>query len=249
VLPAEYVGHHVELGYAVTAHRAQGMTTDSAHVVVASGMTRENVYVAMTRGRESNIAYIALDQPDVAHSEPRPGDNPDKTARSILYGVLQHVGAEPSAHEALRTEQNIWGSVAQIAAEYETIAAAAQHDRWVSAICNCGLSNDQANSVIDSDAFGPLAAELRRAEAYRFDVDHLLPHLVGSRGFEDAEDIAAVIQARVASSIAQYANGGSSRQSPRLIARAHPQGNRADEWRHARSAGRTKSAARRASFG
>jgi len=218
LLPAEYVKHHVELGYAVTAHRAQGMTTDSAHVVVASGMTRENLYVAMTRGRESNIAYVALDQPDVAHTGPRPGDSPDKTARSILSGVLQHAGAEPSAHEALRTEQNIWGSVAQIAAEYETIAAAAQHERWVSAVRNCGLSNDQANSVIDSDAFGPLTAELRRAEAYRFDVEHLLPHFVVSRGFEDAEDIAAVIRARVASYVAQQARGGRSRQSPRLIA-------------------------------
>jgi hypothetical protein len=218
MLPAEYVKHHVELGYAVTAHRAQGMTADSAHVVVASGMTRENMYVAMTRGRKSNVAYVALDQPDVAHSGPRPGDNPGKTARSILYGVLQHVGAEPSAHEAIRTEQNIWGSIAQIAAEYETIAAAAQHDRWVSAIRDCGLSQDQAKNVIDSDAFGPLTAELRRAEAYRFNVDYLLPYVVGSRGFEDAEDIAAVIQARVASSIAQCTNGGSSRQSPRLIA-------------------------------
>ena len=218
LLPAEYVKHHVDLGYAVTAHRAQGITTDSAHVVLASGMTRENLYVAMTRGRESNVAYVALDQSDVAHSGPRPGDNPDKTAHSILSGVLQHAGAEPSAHEALRVEQNIWGSVAQIAAEYETIAAAAQHERWVSAIRNCGLSNDQADSVIDSDAFGPLTAELRRAESYRFDVDHLLPHVVGSRGFEDAEDIAAVIRARVASSIAQHTNGGSSRQSPRLIA-------------------------------
>jgi hypothetical protein len=218
LLPAEYVKHHVELGYAVTAHRAQGMTTDSAHVVVASGMTRENLYVAVTRGRESNIAYVALDQPDVAHSGPRPGDNPVKTARSILSGVLQHVGAEQSAHEALRVEQNISGSVAQIAAEYETIAAAAQHERWVSAIRDCGLSNDQADSAIDSDAFGPLTAELRRAEAYRFDVDQLLPHVVGSRGFEDAEDIAAVIHARIASRIARQANGGRSRQSPRLIA-------------------------------
>jgi len=218
MLPAEYVKHHVELGYAVTAHRTQGLTTDSAHVVVTSGMTRENLYVAMTRGRESNVAYVALDQPDVAHSGPRPGDSYEKTAHGILYGVLQHVGAEPSAHEALRTEQNIRGSVAQIAAEYESIAAAAQHDRWVSAIRNCGLSDDQSNSVIDSDAFGPLTAELRRAEAYRIDVDHLLPHVVVSRGFEDAEDIAAVIQARVASSIAQYTNRGSSRQSPRLIA-------------------------------
>jgi hypothetical protein len=87
-----------------------------------------------------------------------------------------------------------------------------------SAIRDCGLSNGQADSVIDSDAFGPLTAELRRAEAYRFDVDHLLPRVVGSRGFEDAEDIAAVTHAKITSSITQYSYGGSSRQSPRLIA-------------------------------
>jgi ATP-dependent exoDNAse (exonuclease V) alpha subunit len=54
LLPAEYMKRHVELGYAVTSHRAQGITTDTAHVVVASSTTRENFYVAMTRGREAH---------------------------------------------------------------------------------------------------------------------------------------------------------------------------------------------------
>ena len=217
LLPAEYAKRHVELGYAVTSHRAQGMTTDTAHVVVAPGMTRENLYVAMTRGRDSNIAYVAMDHPDVAHIGPRPGDDPDATARGVLYGVLQHVGAELSAHETLRAEQNMWASTAQIAAEYETIAAAAQHDRWVSAIRQSGLSNDQAESVIDSDAFGALTSELRRAEANHFDIEQLLPRVVTARGFEDAQDIAAVIQGRIASSVAQRTSGGSSRQMARLI--------------------------------
>src|SRR5690606_14677139 len=35
-LPASYVAEHVDLGYAVTAHRAQGLTVESAHVVVGS---------------------------------------------------------------------------------------------------------------------------------------------------------------------------------------------------------------------
>jgi hypothetical protein len=217
LLPAEYAKRHVELGYAVTSHRAQGMTTDTAHVIVAPGMTRENLYVGMTRGRDSNIAYVALDQPDVAHIGPRPGDDPDATARGILYSVLQHVGAELSAHETLRAEQNVWASIAQIAAEYETIAAAAQRDRWVSAIRQSGLSNEQAESVIDSDAFGALTAELRRAEAHHFDVEQLLPRVVAARGFEDAQDIAAIIQGRIASSVAQRTGGGSSRQTARLI--------------------------------
>jgi conjugative relaxase-like TrwC/TraI family protein len=217
LLPPEYAKRHVELGYAVTSHRAQGMTTDTAHVVVAPGMTRENLYVAMTRGRDSNIAYVALDEPDVAHTGPRPGDDPDSTARGILYSVLQHVGAELSAHETLRAEQNVWASTAQIAAEYETIAAAAQHDRWVAGIRRSGLSNDQADSVINSDAFGALTAELRRAEAHHFDVEQLLPRVVVARDFADADDIAAVLHARLAASVASHATRGSGRNIPRLI--------------------------------
>lgn len=218
LLPAEYVKRHVELGYAVTSHRAQGITTDTAHVVVASSTTRENLYVAMTRGREANTAYVALDRPDVAHVGPRPGDDAAASALSILYGVLQHVGAELSAHETVAAEQDAWGSVAQLAAEYETIAAAAQHDRWVSLVRESGLSPDQADSVIDSDAFGPLTAELRRAEAHHFDIGTLLPRVVAARELADAQDIAAVLRARIASAIARDAGAGRSRRSQRLVA-------------------------------
>ncbi len=216
-LPADYVESYVELGYAITSHRAQGVTTDTAHVVVSSGMTRENLYVAMTRGRDSNTAYVAIDQPDVAHSGPRPGDDPEATAHSILFGVLQHVGAELSAHETMRAEQTAWSSTPQIAAEYETIAAAAQHDRWVSLVGRSGLSDEQVGCVVDSDAFGAFAAELRRAEANYLDVELLMPRIVAARDFVDASDIAAVLQARLAASIGSHAARVRGRQTPRFI--------------------------------
>jgi conjugative relaxase-like TrwC/TraI family protein len=130
VLPADYVAEHLDLGYAITAHRAQGVTTDTAHAVVTATTTRENFYVSMTRGAHSNHAYVAVGREDVEHAVPHPGDNPNITARSILYGVLQHIGAELSAHETIAAEQDRWGSIAQLAAEYDTIAQAAQHDRW-----------------------------------------------------------------------------------------------------------------------
>ncbi|MBG6213729.1 MULTISPECIES: MobF family relaxase [unclassified Cryobacterium] len=218
LLPASYVAQHVELGYAVTSHRAQGITTDTAHVVVAPSMPRENLYVAMTRGREANSAYVAVDRPDVAHVGPRPGDAADVTARSILCGILQHVGAELSAHETLAAEQDAWGSVAQLAAEYETLAAAAQHDRWAALVRASGLSPGQASEAINSDAFGPLTAELRRAEAHYVDVARLLPRVVAARGFEDAQDIAAVLRARVAAVVSRDTGAGRSRRSPRLVA-------------------------------
>lgn len=222
VLPASYVAEHVDLGYAVTAHRAQGVTTDTAHVVVEPSTTRENFYVAMTRGRHSNRAYVVLDRAD-DHAHPHPDDHADATGRSVLYGVLQHVGAELSAHETITAEHEHWGSIAQLAAEYETIAAAAQHDRWATLIHTSGLTDDQAETVVESAAFGALTAELRRAEANHHDVDRLFPRLVAARGFADADDIAAVLHARLAHATARPAGSGRSRKTPRLIAGLIPE--------------------------
>ncbi|WP_150463014.1 MobF family relaxase [Nesterenkonia ebinurensis] len=217
VLPAAYVSEHLDLGYAVTAHRAQGVTVDTAHVLVEPTTTRENFYVAMTRGREANRAYVILDRPD-DRTLPHPGDNPDATERSVLYGVLQHTGAELSAHETITAEHEHWGSIAQLAAEYETIAAAAQHDRWATLIRNSGLTAKQADSTIESEAFGALTAELRRAEANHHDLDTLFPRLVAARGFADADDIASVLHHRVARATARPAGSGRTRRTPRLIA-------------------------------
>lgn len=217
VLPAAYVADHVDLGYAVTAHRAQGVTVDTAHVLVEPTTTRENFYVAMTRGKHSNRAYVILDRPD-EHPHPHPGDNPDATGRSVLFGVLQHVGAELSAHETITAEQEQWGSIAQLAAEYETIAAAAQRDRCATLIRSSGLTVEQADAAIESEAFGALTAELRRAEANHHDLDTLFPRLVAARGFTDAEDIASVLHYRVARATARPAGSGRTRKTPRLIA-------------------------------
>ena len=217
VLPTAYVADHVDLGYAVTAHRAQGVTVDTAHVLVEPTSTRENFYVAMTRGKQANSAYVILDRAD-EHAEPYPGDNPDATGRSVLFGVLQHVGAELSAHETITAEQEHWGSIAQLAAEYETIAAAAQRDRWATLIRASGLTAEQADAAIESEAFGALTAELRRAEANHHDLDTLFPRLVAARGFADADDIASVLHYRVARVTARPAGSGRTRKAPRLIA-------------------------------
>ncbi|MCT2995937.1 conjugal transfer protein, partial [Propionibacterium freudenreichii] len=223
VLPADYATEDLDLGYTVTAYRAQGITVDSSHVLADVSMTRENFYVAMTRGREANIAYVAVDKPDDSHDGPHPGDNAEATARSVLFGVLQHVGAELSAHETITAEQDTWGSIAQLAAEYETLAAAAQHDRWAMLVRASGLTDDDAEEAIASPAFGALTAELRRAEANRHDVETLLPRLVRARGFGDADDIAAVLHYRVAKATERPAGSGRVRKAPRLIAGLIPE--------------------------
>ena len=213
VLPADYVAEQLDLGYAVTAHRAQGLTVDTSHVVVSDSTTRENLYVAMTRGREHNHAYVIVDTADDIHGAP---DEEGVTVKSVLIGVLANSGAELSAHQVIKTEQDAWTSIAQLAAEYETIAAAAQRDRWAMLIRSCSLTPEEADAAIESEAFGPLTAELRRAEANGHDIGQLLPAAVARFGLDDAEDVAAVLRYRLA--LATKATGtGRGRRPAKLI--------------------------------
>ncbi|KQZ88455.1 TrwC relaxase [Phycicoccus sp. Root563] len=101
-LPATYVAEHLELGYASTAHRAQGRTVDTAHAYVTATTTREPLYVMATRGRESNRMYVdTAHDPDDAtrHSEPEHAD-PDE----VLRNVIATTGAETSATQTRRAE-------------------------------------------------------------------------------------------------------------------------------------------------
>lgn len=217
VLPREFVGEHLDLGYAVTAHRAQGVTVDTSHVVVTPTTTRENLYVSMSRGRESNIAYVALDQPDDSHT-PEPED---VTARTVLFGVLHHSGASLGALQTMEAEYELYGGIERLTAELETIAADAQHDRFVELLGRSGLTAAQHAEVAASTAFGPLAAALRRAEAYHHDLEKLVPRVVGQHGLDDADDVAAVLRYRVEKAAAGPPRG--SRYPPRLIAGMIPE--------------------------
>ncbi|HEX5878546.1 MAG TPA: hypothetical protein VF468_09520, partial [Actinomycetota bacterium] len=98
-LPAGYVAQYLELGYAVTAHRVQGDTVDTAHPVVTEQTSREALYVLATRARQHTTLYVATDPPvDVAteHAPPEP-----RTARDVLEHVLSNPTAELSATETI----------------------------------------------------------------------------------------------------------------------------------------------------
>ncbi len=221
-LPAVYVAEYLELAYAVTAHRAQGSTVDTAHAVVHSAqMTRETFYVAMTRGRDSNTCYVATDQAHLEEHHHLP-DN-EITARVVLAGVLRHEGAEKSAHETITAEHEAWAGIAQLAAEYDTIAAEAQHDRWVGLLEHSGLNTTQVDLVVGSDSFGPLMAEFRRSDANHHNLDTLLPRLITARGLGDADDIGAVLRQRLQHATATRTGSSRGRAVPRLIAGLIPE--------------------------
>ncbi|WP_275001720.1 MobF family relaxase [Promicromonospora iranensis] len=217
-LPAAYVAEHVDLGYAITAHRAQGLTVDTAYTVASPTMSRENLYVALTRGRATNTVFVPVDQPDRNHNhEHTIGANIDPdlpeldAARAVLAGILHRVGAEPSAHQARHDEEHRWGSIAQLAAEYDTIATHAQRPRWTQLVAHTlageGFTRRDIAQVVESDAFGPLCAELRRAEADGHNVGWLLSRLASARSLYDADDVAAVLRDRLSHAATRASNG------------------------------------------
>ena len=60
--PAQLL-EHVELGYATTVHRTQGLTVDTAHAVIEPDTaTRELLYVAMTRAAVANHVHVGVEE-------------------------------------------------------------------------------------------------------------------------------------------------------------------------------------------
>ncbi|MDQ0375961.1 MobF family relaxase [Cellulomonas humilata] len=194
VLPADYVAAHVELGYATTAFRAQGATVDTAHALVTGpSMTREVLYVAMTRAREANRVYVCTD----ARPEPLAGFGEFRaTGREVLRSVLSHVGAATSAHETRQNEADAAASIRTLAAEYESIAHAAEAQIWLAAFADAGLHIDAVREVESSPAFGALLTALRRTDALRLPIEAALPMLVTQLA-AGSRDMGAVLHERV----------------------------------------------------
>jgi len=96
-LPAGYVGEHVELGYATTVHRAQGMTVDTAHTLMAPSLTRSAAYVGLTRGRDANHLYLVTDTTTEAHPDHQP-DAPHDPA--VVFAAIVARGEDNLAATA-----------------------------------------------------------------------------------------------------------------------------------------------------
>jgi conjugative relaxase-like TrwC/TraI family protein len=198
-LPAAYVAEHVDLGYATTTHRAQGITVDHTHVLAAPGMVRENLYVAMTRGRHDNHVYLAVDDvdptcdylPDLRHV-------PD--GHDALAAILTTTGAELSATETIAVSQDQVGSVRRLEPIRQTLIADAAGHRWDAEFAGLGLTVAQCEQIASSPAHGPLITALERGRSLGSPMAQILAGLITDRpldGAEPARDLAAVLHHRV----------------------------------------------------
>jgi conjugative relaxase-like TrwC/TraI family protein len=70
-LPRSYLeAGHLTHAYALTVHKAQGMTCDQAFILASSGLSHEAGYTALSRGRAENRLYVPSPEPhsvDVGH--------------------------------------------------------------------------------------------------------------------------------------------------------------------------------------
>ena len=92
-LAAQLDDFGVELGYAQTAHGAQGRTVDRSLTLIDGPVDARGVYVPMTRGRENNTAYIAVE--------------PGESARDVLAAALNRDWIDRPAITMLPTPELI----------------------------------------------------------------------------------------------------------------------------------------------
>ncbi|MDP9454086.1 MAG: AAA family ATPase, partial [Actinomycetota bacterium] len=96
--PGDYVRDEVALAYAVTIHKAQGVTVDRSILLVDERTTAEGLYVGMTRGRSSNLALAICDDAGAEH----PPAGPVRSAEEVVLAAMGRSSAEVAALEALR---------------------------------------------------------------------------------------------------------------------------------------------------
>ncbi|WP_410659466.1 MobF family relaxase [Amycolatopsis sp. lyj-112] len=189
-LPAGYVQAHVELAYASTVNRVQGMTsTGNAHLLVPPSMTREQFYPGVTRAMLKNFLYVithhhVIDQ----HQETPEPQSPE----AVLTGVLKHSGAEISATETLRDEQNEAVSMGTLVLRYNYTAGYRDDDRYRAVLSR------RAPSTVDLDSEPALIQTLRNAHDLGWQPDHLVAATLGRSSLGKADDAGAVLQKRIA---------------------------------------------------
>ncbi|MEU4970495.1 MobF family relaxase [Streptomyces smyrnaeus] len=201
-LPASYVSQAVELGYAVTKDRAQGLTVDTGHALWDSSMDRNGAYPSLTRGRLANFVYL------ITHTSPDPetGAPGDRlTERQMWQSVLRRDGTQQSATMTARRSQEAARSVRTHTARLAFVLDQIADDRARRAVAGL-LGERAAQQLTSAPAWPALRTQLERLAEDGFDTDRLLETTWHQRGFLDADghpvrDIAAVVHARNARAV------------------------------------------------
>lgn len=193
-IPAAYVaGGGVELGYAITKDRAQGVTVQTGHGLFTPGMDANSAYPALTRGSHTNHAYLSTDAGiDLETGEPgRP-----LTGRQAWAAIVARDGTQLSATarqatlwdeaEAIRTH------VPRLRYVLDEIADAASRQ----AIRRL-LGEHLGELITTAPAWPALRAQLTEYADAGYDTDALVVAASASREWTgDIDDYAAILHSR-----------------------------------------------------
>jgi hypothetical protein len=109
----------------------------------------------MTRGRQSNTVYTTNDQPTNDAAPPAKATS----AREGLAAIVRNTGTEQSARQTRQQEHDHWQGLAQMAAEYQTIANHAL-TQGTAAIIHRALDQATAEQITTAPHFPRLVTQL-----------------------------------------------------------------------------------------
>lgn len=179
VLPAAYAAANLDLAYATTTHRAQGITVERAHVLAHAGITRENLYVAMTRGRDANHLYLAVDHLD-ADCDDRPDPHAATDPHDLLTTILATTGAEQSATTTIAARQDNATSLRRLDPIRRTLYADAARARWTTRLTDLGADQTWIQQLLASPDAGRVFVALDRIAALADEPDTVVRRIVHS---------------------------------------------------------------------
>ncbi|WP_146772056.1 MobF family relaxase [Lentzea atacamensis] len=191
VVPADYVAEEVELAYAATVNRVQGMTSrGSAHAIATQGISREQLYTLITRAVQDNQVYVETVQHTIDSHQETPLE---LTARGVLEAALARSSAETSANEELRDALAAAESLRTLVGRHDYVATLGV-DEQVDEVLT-----QHVPELHEQPAAPALRQTLRTAETLGWQAEHLVVAAVASGPLDGdgVDDPAAVLQWRI----------------------------------------------------
>ncbi|WP_406693279.1 MobF family relaxase [Saccharopolyspora sp. ID03-671] len=189
-LPAHYVAEHVELAYATTGNRAQGMSINgNAHNLVTRGLSREQLYTQMTRAIHNNYSYVEILQHTIDSHQETP---PESTAIGVMKAALKRSSAETSATEELRGALEKAESLRTLVGHHDFVAHLHTDTRIETVL------TDHVPHLLDHPAAPALRQTVRTAEDLGWQAEQLIPAVLNQGPLTDTDDPAGVLQWRIA---------------------------------------------------
>ncbi|MBD8104753.1 relaxase domain-containing protein [Plantibacter sp. CFBP 8775] len=185
-LPTTYVQTSVELGYASSINRAQGITVDIGMAGADATTTMNAIYPALTRGKNENTLFLFLDE----------GQHMD----TVLEQIAGNTDRNLTAHELIGTEHDRITNLTTLVDEHTEVAGRAHQMRFATLATNTlgdTLGDTHGSTLTRSAGWGAAAAELARAERHNLDLAEILTTTWNDRGFGDADDVGAVMHFRI----------------------------------------------------